>query len=89
MVFLFELNCELPGMTRQKVILSRKIQTSTSIQLICHISAVLPVCVFSLFPAFLLFCLSASAQRKPEVPVDHRFDALDQLFKQKQKDLGN
>ena len=43
---------------------------------------------FSLFPALLLFWLSASAQRKPEVPVDHRFDALDQLFKQEQKDLG-
>jgi len=43
---------------------------------------------FSLFPALLLFCLSVSAQRKPEVPVDHRFDALEQLFKQEQKDLG-
>jgi CubicO group peptidase (beta-lactamase class C family) len=44
---------------------------------------------FSLFPAFLLFCLLAAAQRKPEVPVDHRFDPLDQLFKQNQKELGN
>ena len=44
---------------------------------------------FSLLPAFLLFCLFASAQRKPEVPVDHRFDPLDQLFKQNQKELGN
>jgi CubicO group peptidase (beta-lactamase class C family) len=44
---------------------------------------------FSLFPAFLLFCLFGSAQRKPVVPVDHRFDPLDQLFKQNQKELGN
>ena len=44
---------------------------------------------FSLLPAFLLFCLFAAAQRKPEVPVDHRFDPLDQLFKQNQKELGN
>jgi CubicO group peptidase (beta-lactamase class C family) len=44
--------------------------------------------VFSLFPALLLFCLPATAQRKPDVPVDHRFDALDELFKQNQKDLG-
>jgi CubicO group peptidase (beta-lactamase class C family) len=44
---------------------------------------------FSLFCTFLLFCLSVQAQRKPEVPVDHRFDPLDQLFKQNQKELGN
>ena len=43
---------------------------------------------FSLLPIALLFCLSVIAQRKPEVPVDHRFDALDQLFKQNQKELG-
>jgi CubicO group peptidase (beta-lactamase class C family) len=44
---------------------------------------------FSLFSAFLLFCLPAGAQKKPVVPVDHRFDPLDQLLKQSQKDLGN
>jgi CubicO group peptidase (beta-lactamase class C family) len=43
---------------------------------------------FSLLPACLLFCLFAAAQKKPEVPVDHRFDPLDELFKQNQKDLG-
>ena len=43
---------------------------------------------FSLMPAFLLFCLFAAAQKKPEVPADPRFDPLDQLFKQNQKDLG-
>ncbi|HEV3411771.1 MAG TPA: serine hydrolase [Puia sp.] len=43
---------------------------------------------FSLLPAFLLFCLFAAAQKKPEAPVDHRFDPLDELFKQNQKDLG-
>jgi CubicO group peptidase (beta-lactamase class C family) len=43
---------------------------------------------FSLFALLLLFCLPAVAQRKPQVPVDHRFDALDQLFKQDQKELG-
>src|SRR5215467_12455354 len=48
-----------------------------------------PICLrFSPLPLILLFCLSAVAQRKPEVPVDHRFDALDQLFKQNQKELG-
>jgi CubicO group peptidase (beta-lactamase class C family) len=44
---------------------------------------------FSLLATLLLFCLFAGAQRKPEVPVDHRFDPLDQLFKQNQKELGN
>jgi CubicO group peptidase (beta-lactamase class C family) len=31
----------------------------------------------------------AAAQKKPEVPVDHRFDPLDQLFQQNQKEMGN
>ncbi len=44
--------------------------------------------LFSAFAVNLLFCLSAGAQRKREVQVDHRFDALDQLFKQNQKELG-
>lgn len=44
---------------------------------------------FSLFSVLLLFCLPATAQKKPEVPVDHRFDPLDQLLRQNQKDLGN
>ncbi|HET6254821.1 MAG TPA: serine hydrolase domain-containing protein [Puia sp.] len=43
---------------------------------------------FSPFPVLLLFCLTVAAQRKPEVPVDHRFDPLDQLFKQNEKELG-
>ncbi len=43
---------------------------------------------FSLLPAFLLFCLSGWAQKKPEAPVDHRFDPLDQLLRQNQKELG-
>jgi CubicO group peptidase (beta-lactamase class C family) len=48
-----------------------------------------PICLrFSLLPACLLFCLFVAAQKKPEVPVDHRFDPLDELFKQNQKDLG-
>lgn len=44
---------------------------------------------FSLLQPVLLFCLAAFAQRKPEVVVDHRFDPVDQLFKQNQKELGN
>lgn len=44
---------------------------------------------FSLLLLHLLFCLFAFSQKKPEVPVDHRFDVVDQLFKQNQKTLGN
>jgi CubicO group peptidase (beta-lactamase class C family) len=75
MVFLFELNCaQNPN----------QYFNSANMSYFRRFTCL----VFSLFPAFLLFCPSASAQRKPEVPVDHRFDALDQLFKQEQKDLG-
>jgi CubicO group peptidase (beta-lactamase class C family) len=44
---------------------------------------------FSLLSVHLLFCLLAFSQKKAEVVVDHRFDAVDQLFKQNQKTLGN
>lgn len=49
---------------------------------------------FSLVSAVLLFCLSVLtvepilAQRRPDVPVDHRFDPLDQLLNQNKKELG-
>ncbi|HEV2355041.1 MAG TPA: serine hydrolase domain-containing protein [Puia sp.] len=43
---------------------------------------------FTLFHCILLFCLAASAQRKPAVPPDPRFAPVDQLLKQNQKDLG-
>jgi CubicO group peptidase (beta-lactamase class C family) len=74
MVFLFGLNSQNPNQYLNPAIMSYSRRFT---------------CLgFSLFPALLLFCLSVSAQRKPEVPADHRFDALDQLFKQDQKDLG-
>jgi CubicO group peptidase (beta-lactamase class C family) len=44
---------------------------------------------FSLLFVHLLFCLLVFSQKKAEVVVDHRFDAVDQLFKQNQKTLGN
>jgi len=43
---------------------------------------------FSLLQFSLLFCLVGLAQRKPEVPVDPRFDPVDLLLKQNQKELG-
>lgn len=75
MVFLFELTCaQNPNQYHNPANMSRYVRFTCL--------------VFSLFPAILLFCLSAAAQRKPEAPVDHRFDPLDQLFKQDQKELG-
>jgi CubicO group peptidase (beta-lactamase class C family) len=78
MVFLFDLYCSLPPQIPNQYL--NPAIMSYSRRFTCL--------VFSLFPTLLLFCLSTSAQRKPEVPVDHRFDALEQLFKQEQKDLG-
>jgi CubicO group peptidase (beta-lactamase class C family) len=42
---------------------------------------------FSLLCIHLLFCPAAFSQKKV-VAVDHRFDAVDQLLKQNQKELG-
>jgi CubicO group peptidase (beta-lactamase class C family) len=44
---------------------------------------------FSLPVVSLLFCLISVGQKKEAVVVDHRFDPVDQLFKQNQKTLGN
>jgi CubicO group peptidase (beta-lactamase class C family) len=63
-----------PNQDLNPVIMSYKVKT-----------ACLP---FSLSLVSLLFCLIASAQKKGEV-IDHRFDAVDQLFNQNQKALGN
>ncbi len=43
---------------------------------------------FSLLFFQLLFCLFAFSQQKKVAVVDHRFDAVDQLLKQNQKELG-
>src|ERR1700740_2325585 len=87
MIFLFSLYC-VPGSARPKSNYPPQNPNHYPNPVIMsHYSRA--ICLrFSIIPTFLLFCLFAAAQKKPEVPVDHRFDPLDQLFKQDQKELG-